>query len=131
MIEGSESTESGKLLSYGMVGGGPGSFIGAVHRNAINLSGTAAIVAGCFSDIQEEIEMTGKALRLDSSRVYNNFIEMAEKEAARPDRIDFAVVAAPNRVHFPACKAFLEKASALCVRSLWLPLQRMPWNFKI
>jgi predicted dehydrogenase len=119
MIEGSESTESGKLLHYGMVGGGPGSFIGTVHRNAINLSGMAAIFAGCFSDVPEEIEMTGKALRLDPSRVYKNFNEMAEKEASRPDKIDFAVVAAPNRVHFAACKAFLDKGiSVMCEKPL-------------
>ncbi len=119
MIEGSDSTESSKLLHYGMVGGGPGSFIGAVHRNAINLSGTATIVAGCFSDVPEEIEMTGKALRLDPTRVYKHFNEMAEKEAARPDKIDFAVVAAPNRVHFAACKAFLEKGiSVMCEKPL-------------
>lgn len=119
MIEGSESTGSGKLLRYGMVGGGPGSFIGAVHRNAISLSGTAAIVAGCFSDVPEEIIMTGKALRLDSARIYKNFNEMAAKEAARSDKIDFAVVAAPNRVHFAACKAFLEKGiSVMCEKPL-------------
>ncbi len=119
MIEGSETVEVGKLLRYGMVGGGPGSFIGVVHRNAIGLSGTATLVAGCFSDIPEEIEQTGKALRLDQSRVYPNFNVMAEKEAARPDKIDFVVIAAPNRVHFPACKAFLEKGiSVMCEKPL-------------
>lgn len=119
MIEGNVSIEPGKLLHYGIVGGGPGSFIGVVHRNAISFSGTAALVAGCFSEKPEGNEMTGKALRLDQSRIYNNFNEMAEKEASRPDRIDFAVITAPNRVHYPACKAFLEKGiSVMCEKPL-------------
>lgn len=119
MIEGSGSDEGGKLLSYGMVGGGPDSFIGVVHRNAINLGGMASLAAGCFSSVKENNEITGSMLCLDQSRVYRNFAEMAEREAARSDRIDFAVVATPNRTHYIACKAFLEKGiSVMCEKPL-------------
>jgi predicted dehydrogenase len=123
MIEGVTSQEHGKALRYGMVGGGPGSFIGGVHRAAINLGGKAVLVAGCFSDIKEEIEEAGRELRLDESRVYMSYGVMAEKEAQREDPIDFAVVAAPNRVHYGACKAFLEKGiSVMCEKPLTIEL---------
>ena len=51
-----------KKLSYGMVGGGPGSFIGDAHRRAINIDGMATLVAGCFSRTLEKCKQTG-ALR--------------------------------------------------------------------
>jgi predicted dehydrogenase len=124
MIEGKAAVGSGRQLKYGMIGGGPGSFIGGVHRAAIALGGTAVLTAGCFSDIQEEIDQAGQELRLDPDRVYRNFAEMAEKEAAREDKIDFVVIVAPNRVHFGAAKAFLEKGfNVMCEKPLTVELE--------
>jgi predicted dehydrogenase len=124
MIEGATSQEGGRALRYGMVGGGPGSFIGGVHRAAINLGGKAALVAGCFSDVKEEIEQAGRELGLDQSRVYMDYAEMAEKEAEREDRIDFVVIVTPNRVHYGACKAFLEKGiDVMCEKPLTTSLE--------
>lgn len=124
MIEGATSQQNVKVLTYGMVGGGPGSFIGGVHRAAINLGGKAVLAAGCFSDIKEEIEQAGSELRLDPSRVYMNYEEMAEKEAARKDCIDFVVVVTPNHVHYGACKAFLDKGiSVMCEKPLTVSLE--------
>ena len=94
-------------LRYGMVGGGQGAFIGDVHRRAIALDGSAALVAGCFSRSYENTLATGRALRLDASRLYRSFEEMAEAERGRRDGIDFAVIVTPNGSHFPAARAFL------------------------
>ena len=97
-----------KKLSYGMVGGGPGSFIGDAHRRAINIDGLATLVAGCFSRTLEKCKQTGAELGIADDRCYASFDEMAKAEAAREDGIDFAVIVTPNVSHYPACKAFLE-----------------------
>ena len=97
-----------KKLSYGMVGGGPGSFIGDAHRKAINIDGKAALVAGCFSRSAEKCRQTGAELGIAEDRCYVSFEEMAKAEAARPDGIDYVVVVTPNVSHYPVCKAFLE-----------------------
>ena len=97
-----------KRLSYGMVGGGPGSFIGDAHRKAINIDGKAALVAGCFSRSAEKCRQTGAELGIAEERCYVSFEEMAKAEAARPDGIDYVVVVTPNVSHYPVCKAFLE-----------------------
>lgn len=96
-----------EILRYGMVGGGPSSFIGDAHRRAISLDSTAVLCAGVFSRSKEKSLETAEALRLDPSRCYSDYQEMAEKEAARPDGIDFVVVVTPNVSHYEICKAFL------------------------
>jgi predicted dehydrogenase len=96
-------------LRYGMVGGGQGAFIGDVHRRAIALDGSAALVAGCFSRTHENTLATGRSLRLDPSRLYRSFEEMAEAEAARRDGIDFVVIVTPNGSHFAAARTFLSR----------------------
>lgn len=97
-----------RKLAYGMVGGGPGSFIGDAHRRSINLDRGAILTAGCFSRSIEKCRQTGRELGIADDRCYATFEEMAKAEAARPDGIDFAVVVTPNANHYPACKAFLE-----------------------
>ncbi len=94
----------------GMVGGGRGAFIGAVHRMAANLDGKIALVAGCFSSDPEKSRLSGEDLFLDPSRVYSSYAVMAEAEAALPadQRIDFVTIVARNDLHFPVAKAFLE-----------------------
>lgn len=91
-----------------MVGGGPGAFIGAVHRKAAALDGGMDLVAGVFSSDPEKSRKTGAELFLDPDRVYGSFGEMAEKEASRDDGIDFVAIVTPNHVHHPAAKAFIE-----------------------
>lgn len=94
-----------------MVGGGPGAFIGAVHRRAAELDGLAELVAGAFSTDPQRSREQGETLSLDASRVYGSFAEMAESEAALPerDRIDFVSIVTPNHVHFAAAQAFIER----------------------
>jgi predicted dehydrogenase len=108
VIEGRQAGGAGRVLTYGMVGGGPGSFIGGVHRAAISLGGSAHLAAGCFSQDWAKNEETGQQLGLEPGRVYRDFSRMAQAEANRSDRIDFVVVTTPNKAHYPVCKAFLE-----------------------
>ena len=93
----------------GMVGGGRGAFIGAVHRMAANLDGQIELVAGAFSSDPKKSKSSGKDFHLDPSRVYSSYEEMAEKEATLPadERIDFVSIVVRNNLHFPVAKRFL------------------------
>ena len=97
-----------KKMTYGMVGGGPESFIGDAHRKALNIDGQAVIAAGCFSRTPDKCRATGEMLGVAEDRCYASFEEMAKAEASRRDGIDFVVVVTPNVSHYPVCKAFLE-----------------------
>ncbi len=94
----------------GMVGGGRGAFIGAVHRMAANLDGKIELVAGCFSSNPEKSKLSGEDFFLDPSRVYSSYAEMAKAEGALPlgERIDFVSIVTRNDLHFAVAKAFLE-----------------------
>jgi predicted dehydrogenase len=94
-----------------MVGGGPGAFIGSVHRRAATLDGLAELVAGAFSSDAAKSRAQGRELHLRPERVYDSFEAMAEREAALPagERIDFVSIVTPNHVHYPAAKAFIER----------------------
>jgi predicted dehydrogenase len=109
MIEGSTDIQISGRLRYGMVGGGPGAFIGDVHRKSIALDGLAELAAGCFSRFPEKTLETGAALGLPRERLYKTFEEMAEAESKRPDKIDFVVIVTPNASHYPAARAFLSR----------------------
>ncbi len=97
-------------LRMGMVGGGAGAFIGAVHRMAAALDGKIDLVAGAFSADPEKSRQSGSELLLDSGRVYDSFAQMADAEAALPEekRIDFVSIVTPNVLHFDVAKKFLE-----------------------
>ncbi|TWG49324.1 putative dehydrogenase [Aminobacter sp. J15] len=106
-IEGREQ-KSNRPIRYGMVGGGQGAFIGAVHRIAARLDGEFELAAGALSSDPERAKVSGAELGLDPERCYDSFEEMAKAEAARPDGIEAVSIVTPNHVHFPAAKAFLE-----------------------
>jgi len=99
-----------RKLCYGMIGGGRGAFIGAVHRIAAQMDGQAELVAGAFSSDAERSKASGADLFLDPSRVYGSFAEMAKLESRKPatERLDFVVIVTPNHQHFPPAKLFLE-----------------------
>lgn len=99
-----------RKLRFGMIGGGQGAFIGAVHRIAAQMDGQAELVAGAFSSDAARSKASGADLFLDPARVYGSYAEMATAEAARPadDRLDFVVIVTPNHQHFPPAKLFLE-----------------------
>lgn len=93
-----------------MIGGGPGSFIGAVHRIAANIDGEIELVCGSFSSDPEKSKAAGKSLFLNPNRVYATYQEMFEKEQALPaeERMDFVSIVTPNHVHFEPSKMALE-----------------------
>lgn len=96
------------MLRFGMVGGGPGSFIGEVHLMAASLDGQAQLVAGAFSSDPAKSKTRGHELGLDPNRIYGTYQEMAQAEAAREDGIDFVVIVTPNHLHFDIARVFLE-----------------------
>ncbi len=97
-----------RKLRMGMVGGGRGAFIGAVHRMAANLDGKIELVAGAFSSSPEKSKLSGEDFFLDPERVYDSYQEMAEKESAREDKVDFVSIVVQNHLHFDVAKTFLE-----------------------
>lgn len=97
------------VLRYGLIGGGPGAFIGDVHRMAAELDGQAVLSAGAFSSDPGRSAEKGSALGLDPSRVYGGYEAMIDAEASREeDALDFIVIATPNHVHFDPARLGLE-----------------------
>jgi predicted dehydrogenase len=92
----------------GLVGGGPGSFIGPVHRMAAELDGTIELVAGAFSQSPEKSRASAASYRIDESRAYPSYQQMIELEAKRSDGIDFVAIVTPNHLHLPVARAAME-----------------------
>lgn len=103
----SRSEAAGKLR-MGMVGGGPGAFIGPVHRMAAELDGKMQLVAGAFSQSAERSREAGERFGIDPVRAYANYQEMIEAERTRADGIDFVVIVTPNHLHLPIAASALE-----------------------
>ena len=99
-----------RKIRYGMVGGGRGAFIGAVHRIAANMDGQIELVCGAFSSDPEKSKASGGDFYLDPSRCYGSFAEMIQAEKALPaeQRMDFISIVTPNHMHFPPAKMALE-----------------------
>lgn len=99
-----------RKLRMGMIGGGRGAFIGAVHRIAANLDGLIELKAGALSSDSERAKASGQDLFLDDDRVYTSYKEMIEKESKRPanERLDFISIVTPNHVHFEPAMMALE-----------------------
>jgi predicted dehydrogenase len=99
-----------RKLRYGMIGGGRGAFIGAVHRIAAAMDGKAELVAGAFSSDPERSRASGADLFVDAARAYGSYAEMAAAESRMPvgKRLDFVVIVTPNHQHFGPAKLFLE-----------------------
>jgi predicted dehydrogenase len=102
-----------RKLRMGMVGGGPGAFIGPVHKMAAELDGRIELVAGAFSQSAERSRAAGKAFRIDAERAYAGYGEMLKAERTREDAIDFVVIATPNHLHLPVAVAALEAGFAV------------------
>jgi predicted dehydrogenase len=94
----------------GLVGGGEGAFIGAVHRLAAGLDQEIELVAGCFSRDPANTRRTGERWYIEPQRRYESFAAMAEQERRLPEseRIDFVTVATPNVSHFEIASTFLD-----------------------
>jgi predicted dehydrogenase len=114
-----------RKLRMGMVGGGRGAFIGAVHRMAATLDGRIELAAGAFSSDPERSRVSGRDLLLPEDRAYGSYAEMIEKESARPagERIDFVAIVTPNHEHFrPSRAALLAGFPVMCDKPLALNL---------
>lgn len=97
-----------RKLRMGMVGGGKGAFIGAVHRIAANMDGMIELVCGALSTSPEKADESGKMLFLPEDRTYHSYEEMIKKESqlAVDQRMDFVSIVTPNHAHFgPAMMA--------------------------
>jgi predicted dehydrogenase len=99
-----------RKLKMGMVGGGPGAFIGEVHRKASRMDGGIELVAGAFDINPRKSKQQGRELLLDPRRIYGTYQQMIEKELKLPEgeRIDFVSITTPNNWHFPIARDFLE-----------------------
>jgi predicted dehydrogenase len=95
-------------IRLGMVGGGEGAFIGAVHRHAARFDDRYELLAGALSSSAEASQRSGRALGLDPERIYDDYKQMAQAEAARKDGIEAVVIVTPNHMHAPVARAFLE-----------------------
>ena len=93
-----------------MIGGGPGAFIGAVHRIAANMDGEIELVCGAFSSDPEKSKQQGELLHLPQQRIYGSYKEMIRREAelSPADRMDFVSIVTPNHVHFEPSRLALE-----------------------
>ena len=115
----------GRKLRFGMVGGGRGAFIGAVHRIAAQMDGQAELVAGAFSSDPQRSRDSAADLFVSAERAYDSYRDMAMAEAARPsgERLDFVVIVTPNDQHFPAATLFLEHGfNVVCDKPVTLTL---------
>lgn len=100
-------------LRLGMVGGGEGAFIGAVHRMAARLDDRWTLVAGAFSADSARSRAFGRALGLAEDRCYGDWRTMAAAEAGRADRIDAVAIVTPNDQHHGPARAFLDAGVAV------------------
>ena len=100
-------------LRMGLIGGGPGSFIGPVHRMAAELDGQIALVAGAFSSDPMRSLQAGESYGIDPRRAYPDVATMLATEAGRADAIDFVAIATPNHHHLPAATAALAAGFAV------------------
>jgi len=96
-----------RRLRMGMIGGGPGAFIGPIHRIAAELDREIDLVAGAFSSDPARSRSAGEIYRIAPERAYPDLATMFAAERARDDGIDFVTIVSPNHHHLPAARAAL------------------------
>lgn len=123
MVSGRSDANTGRIR-LGMVGGGQGAFIGAVHRLAARMDDQYDFVAGALSADAKKAKASGAELGLAPDRIYTDFRAMAKAEAARADGIEAVSIVTPNHVHVPAALAFIEAGiHVICDKPLSLNLK--------
>jgi predicted dehydrogenase len=98
----------GRRLRMAVIGGGPGSFIGAMHRQSARLDDRYEIVTGILSSVPEKSKEAGRELGFSNDRLYSSVLEMLEAEVSRKDGIDVVAIMTPNDTHFEYSIAALE-----------------------
>lgn len=117
---------STRKLRMGMVGGGNGAFIGAVHRMAATLDGEVELACGALSSDPDRARDSGRDLHIPPERVYTSYSEMFEREAALPrdQRMDFVSIVTPNHLHFsPASEALNAGFPVICDKPMTFSLE--------
>src|SRR5260221_3429481 len=108
-----------RRLRLGMVGRGPGAFIGSVHRLAARMDDHFELVAAALTSDPERSRAAALDLHIPPDRAYGSFAEMATAEAKRRDRIDAVSIVTPNHIHFWPAKAFFEAGNhVICDKPL-------------
>ena len=107
-IEGTSEKKAGQIR-LGMVGGGQGAFIGGVHRIAARIDGMFDLVAGAFSSTPEKSRASGADLGIDPARTYDDYRQMAIREARRKDGIEAVAIVTPNHMHAGPALEFLKR----------------------
>jgi predicted dehydrogenase len=123
-IEGRGRETADARVRLGMVGGGEGAFIGAVHRIAARMDDHYVLVAGALSSTPDKAKRSGAALGLAPDRIYSDYEAMAKAEARRPDGIEAVAIVTPNHLHAPASKVFLKAGiHVICDKPLTVNLK--------
>ncbi len=107
-IEGSNGTQPHRIR-LGMVGGGQGAFIGAVHRIAARIDDQFEFVAGALSSDPERARASGLELGLSNERNYGSYLEMAKREARLKNGIEAVSIVTLNNMHFHVAREFLNR----------------------
>ncbi len=118
-IEGRDDGSAGQRVRLGMVGGGQGAFIGAVHRLAARMDDQYSLVAGALSSDPDRALASSRELGIDDKRSYGDFNEMAKRERRLKDGIEAVSIVTPNHMHFPIAKAFIKAGiNVICDKPL-------------
>jgi predicted dehydrogenase len=124
MISGTSAGEGKRRIRLGMVGGGPGAFIGAVHRIAARMDDHYELAAAALSSDPARSRAAALDLHIAPDRAYGSYTEMVRAEAARADRIEAVAIVTPNNLHYPMAKAFLESGfHVICDKPLTTTVQ--------
>jgi len=108
MVQGRSDAKAGGRIRLGMVGGGQGAFIGAVHRIAARIDDQYELVAGALSSEPKRAIASALEIGIAPDRAYGSYEEMAKAEAKRPDGIEAVAIVTPNHMHAGPAKAFLK-----------------------
>src|SRR5229473_2735690 len=124
MISGTNAGEGKRRIRLGMVGGGPGAFIGAVHRIAARMDDHYELVAAALSSDPARSRAAAQDLHIAPERAYGSYTEMARAEAARPDRVEAVAIVTPNNLHYAMAKTFVEAGfHVICDKPLTTTLE--------
>lgn len=123
-----------RKLKMGLLGGGPGAFIGDVHLKDTHLDGKIELAAGAFSSDPKKSKERGEELFLDPSRIYDDYTQMIANEKKLPEgeRIDFVTITTPNHLHFRMAKDFIEAGfHVMCEKPMTFNVKEAKELYKI
>ena len=110
-------------IRIGMIGGGPGSWVGPAHRVAMRIDDRYELVAGTFSRDLDKSRAMGRELGVDSDRVYANYENMAEAEAARAEGVEAVSILTHHNTHHAVASAFLDRGiHVICEKPITVDL---------